>query len=183
MKLVYLVGYIIKKLTHVSENFLAVSAVLKIGIIRVDARPHCLTCQKKVSFMVTVVRTSYLMCTSRLLNPLSTLWEILGLVNIPYLCFHLYVTAVYWPIKFMILMSFFNVICVKLRGTSGHYSLHSIVSLLCLNFPADLNCCSVSVDGYRSVSDTFTPTWPNVSVAVEPSVYVTSPDLYDLLDS
>ena len=59
--------------------------------------------------MVTVVRTSYLMCTIRLLNPLSTLWEILGLVNIPYLCSHLYVTAVYRPIKFMIFMSFLNV--------------------------------------------------------------------------
>jgi hypothetical protein len=63
-------------------------------------------------------------------------------------------------------MSFLNAICVKLRGTSGYYSPHSIVSLLCLNFPADLNCCSVFDDGYRSVSDTFTlvgvtPLWPS----------------------
>jgi len=80
-------------------------------------------------------------------------------------------------------MSFLNVICVKLRGTSGYCSLHSIVSLLCLNIPADLNCCFVPVDEYRSVSDTFTPTWRNVSVAVEPSVYVTSPEFNDFLDS
>jgi len=80
-------------------------------------------------------------------------------------------------------MSFFNVICVKLRGTSGHYSLHSIVSFFYLNFPADLNCCSGSVDGYPSVSDTYNPTWRNVTVVVEPSVCVTSPDLNDMLDS
>lgn len=77
-------------------------------------------------------------------------------------------------------MTFLNEICVKLRGTSRYYSLHSIVSLLCLNFPVDLNCCSVSVDGYRSVSDTFTPTWRNVTVDVEPFVYVTSPNLINI---